>query len=154
MRPSSLALVSALAVFFAAPAFANYSPKEIEDGLEQCQKEPPGPQVEINGCADLRAAKAELRLTNAYSTLHALLKKVGEPGDVAHLLKVQRAWIAFREASCESDDRGSMVALLYSGCMESMADNRAAALETWLLAVCERSCGPGSDVKECKPCGT
>jgi len=154
MRLFSLVFVAFLGSTFAGPALADYTPQEIEEGLAYCEKHPPGPQVEVNGCAGFRAAKAELRLTRVYTALRSLLKSAGEPGDASHLLKVQRAWIAFREASCESNDRGTMVALIYSGCMETMADERAASLEAWLRNECERSCASESDVEECKPCST
>jgi uncharacterized protein YecT (DUF1311 family) len=154
MQRFSLVLMGFLITVCASSALASYTPQEIEEGLAYCKQHPPGPQIEVNGCAEFRAANAELRLTRIYSALRSLLKKVGEPGAVAHLLKVQRAWIAFREASCESTDRGSMVPMLHSGCMESMADERSASLEDWLRAECERSCRPESDVAECKPCST
>jgi len=149
--------VTALALFvvlWAGPAPAEYTPREIEEGVARCEKSPPGPQVEVNACAGLQAAKAEQRLTRAYTGLRALLKRFGEPGDAEHLLKVQRAWIAFREASCESRDRGTMVSMVQSGCIGEMADDRAKDLEAWLAEECDRNCVTGTEIKECRACGT
>jgi uncharacterized protein YecT (DUF1311 family) len=154
MHDRRFVLVALSSVICATPALANYTPQEIEEGVARCEKHPPGPQVEVNACAGLRAAKAELRLTRAYTELRALLKRTGEPGDADHLLRVQRAWIAFREVSCESRVKGTLSPLLHSGCMAAMADDRAADLEMALKDECDRSCFEGSGVMECKPCST
>ena len=143
-----------VAISSVVPAFADYTPQEIEAGLAWCKKSPPVQQLDINGCYGFEAARAEQQLTHAYSALRALLKKVGDPGDADHLLKVQRAWITYRELACESRDKGSMVAGEHAICMMSMADTRASELKVKLQNECERSCGSSQNLKECAACDT
>lgn len=138
----------------ASPAFAGYTPQEIEDGIKACEKSEQNTQIEINACAGYGAAQAELLLNSAYQDIRALLKRFGEPGDAEHLLKVQRAWIAFRELACESRGQGSMSGMLYSGCMRHHAEARTRDLKEMIQAECERSCYGTSENAVCKPCRT
>jgi uncharacterized protein YecT (DUF1311 family) len=154
MRKVVITSWALVAIACAAPALSDYTPREIEAGLAECKKSPPVQQVDINGCAGYEAARAELRLTRAYRAIRALLKKVGDPGDAEHLLKVQRAWIAYRELACESRDRGTMAASEYAICMMSMAGARASDLKVELRNECDRSCGTDSRIKECAACDT
>jgi uncharacterized protein YecT (DUF1311 family) len=154
MRIATLVLGVIVGVALSDSAHANYTPEEIEEGLKSCETRTEFNQITDNACAGYRAAKAELRLTRAYHSYRAMLKVFGGPRDTEHLLKVQRAWIAYREASCESHEQGTMMAMLYASCMQVMADERAAALEGAIQAECDRSCEEGSDVKECRACAT
>lgn len=148
------ALLMGATAWVASPAFADYTPQQIEDGIESCKKSPQDTQLEINTCAGYRAAKAELLLNATYQDIRALLKKFGEPGDAEHLLKVQRAWISFRELACESRMQGSMSAMVYSGCMARHAEQRTRDLKEMVEGECERSCGGSREEAVCKPCGT
>jgi uncharacterized protein YecT (DUF1311 family) len=148
-------VVFVLALFSAATSAA-YTPQEIEAGLARCEKHPPGPQVEVNACAGYQAAKADLSLTDAYSRLREYLKKYGDPGDAEHLLKVQRAWIAYREATCqwESGDTGTMAAYSYSNCMREWANSRTFELTTALKVECEQHCQIATGADSCTFCST
>ena len=135
------------------PARADYTPEEVATGLKWCKERTEINQITDNACAGYRAANAELRLTRAYANLRALLKKHREPDAVAHLLKVQRAWIAFREGSCESQEQGTLASSLFAGCMETMADERASDLEQSIQGLCEEYCPTESSESACKVCG-
>jgi uncharacterized protein YecT (DUF1311 family) len=95
-----------------------------------------------------------LQLTHAYHAYRALVKEFGNPGDAHHLLKVQRAWIAFRELRCESRDKGSMVASERHACMGSMAAERAKDLEVELQNKCDKNCWKESKAVACAACDT
>lgn len=113
-----VAALSALALLFASPAFAQDCDRsdETQMGLNLC------------AAADYRASDA--RLNRSYGEI--VKRLAGDPDGRKRLQAAQRAWIAFRDAECEfvtADFKdGSIWPLLNYGCLKEQTDARVEAL--------------------------
>lgn len=108
----------------------------------QAQEEPdcaePTTQSDMNTCADLEYEEADKDLNKAYQQVR---KKMSEwdkaedeasKGAVDALVAAQRAWVAFRDANCETVGfqarGGTMEPMLVSNCLADMSTKRAEEL--------------------------
>ena len=84
--------------------------------------------VDMIECADKDYSAADKSLNHAYSALKKTLDATGNE----LLLNAQRAWLKFRDASCDLDaDQargGTMAPLLRIGCLTAMTKERTKAL--------------------------
>jgi uncharacterized protein YecT (DUF1311 family) len=145
MRLRFVKVCVALAYFLVGPAHAGYTPQEIEAELAWCEKTTDHTQVTVNGCAGIRAAKAELRLNEVYRDLRLLWKTLGDTVESKRLLLEQRTWVTSREESCRSDEPGTMMPMLYAGCMQQMAEDRTDELQDMLQRACASARLKGSN---------
>src|SRR3546814_19934501 len=99
-------------------------------------------QVEMNFCAQQEDERADAALNVQWKKTSAAMKKRdrdpyqsddNRPGYMATLLDAQRAWIAYRDAHCESAGYvargGSMEPMLVSGCMAELTEQRPAQVK-------------------------
>ena len=106
-------------------------------GPETCD----GSQHQMNDCAARFFHEADAQLNSQWRKTLALLRKsdkemAGFPGvagpSVDTLLKAQRAWLVYREQSCETINRisgGTIGTLNYFICMDSLTRARTKELE-------------------------
>lgn len=89
-------------------------------------------QATLNRCADQEYKDADARLNQTY---RALTRQLGADSK-ARLLKSQRAWIAYKEATCEFEGApsrgGSINAMVVSDCLTRITRNQTAILERHL----------------------
>jgi uncharacterized protein YecT (DUF1311 family) len=90
------------------------------------------PQQGINQCLAERHAFWDRILNNAYQQVIA----EREGADEERLRVAQRAWITYRDATCDMEADamrgGSGEAMLHWGCMARLTERRARDLETYL----------------------
>src|SRR3546814_8646263 len=99
-------------------------------------------QVEMNFCAQQEYERADAALNVQWKKTSAAMKKRdrdpyqsddNRPGYMATLLDAQRAWIAYRDAHCESAGYvargGSLEPMRVSGCMAEVTAQRHAPLK-------------------------
>ncbi len=96
-------------------------------------------QIEMNACAAQSWEEADARLNDVYAETLAVLQAADAdyPIDGAseedRLRTAQRAWIAYRDANCDSAGYpmrgGSAEPLLFYGCLRSMTEARIADLQ-------------------------
>lgn len=90
------------------------------------------PQQDINACLAEDYAFWDRLLNAAYQRVIALR----DPEAEERLRVAQRAWITYRDATCEMEaDRmrgGSGEAMLRNGCLARLTERRARDLETYL----------------------
>lgn len=118
-----LRLLLLLGLIPAAPAFA----QDID-----CTDLTDLPQQEINICLAQEHAFWDRLLNDAYQRVIGLR----DPEAEERLRIAQRAWITYRDATCEMEaDRmrgGSGEAMLRFGCLARLTERRARDLETYL----------------------
>jgi len=89
-------------------------------------------QAEMNEEAKKAHSLADKEMTLVYKTLMANLTTQGEK-DL--LLAAQRAWITYKEAHCKAlaqqYEGGSMMTMMYYGCLEEMTRQRMAQLNAY-----------------------
>lgn len=95
-------------------------------------------QVEMNDCArrDWAEADAALNLAYAEAVARAEAFDTHPEGRAEETLRAaQRAWVAFRDAVCESQavlwEGGSAEPMVRSGCLATVTRQRAEALRTY-----------------------
>ncbi|MDQ1834723.1 lysozyme inhibitor LprI family protein [Massilia scottii] len=90
----------------------------------------------MEGCHYVKLVAREIRMNAQYGRLE---KRLAEAKDREKLAKTQRAWIAFRYATCEYESRSHEGGRLYgmeeSGCNSSMTEERIKTLRDY--ADCE-----------------
>lgn len=90
------------------------------------------PQIALTECAARDAAFWDNLLNNAYQQVIAELA----PDRVEGLRTAQRAWITYRDLTCEMEaDRyrgGSIAPMIRQGCIARLTERRARDLETYL----------------------
>ena len=106
-------------------------------GPETCD----GSQQQLNECAAQFFREADAQLNLQWRKTLAILRKsdkemAGFPGvagpSVNTLIKAQRAWLIYREQSCETISRisgGTIGTLNYFVCMDSLTRDRTKELE-------------------------
>ncbi len=86
-------------------------------------------QLDMNECAALDYERADAALNAAWGPSMAFAKKLGQ-GDA--LRKVQRQWLAYRDAACRLHmspyDGGSIQPLIYSTCLTDLTRARTRML--------------------------
>ena len=110
-----------------------------EHHLEGCAT---GITTYMNICAEYHYVKSDLKLNQTYTSLLAKLK--GKPVATSQLVKAQRAWVTFRDLTCEFESNGwsggsgrSMVVLT---CKSVLTESRTKTLQEYLE--CTEGC-PG-----------
>ena len=100
----------------------------------------PQTQTDMNYCASVDYQRADHELNDVWSEAIAMAKESdlldlpddGRPGFEETLRKAQRAWIPFRDASCEYEGfaarGGSMEPMLVSLCLARMTSTRSSEL--------------------------
>ena len=99
-------------------------------------------QVEITYCAEQDWIVADEDLNEAYQAAMAMMKDIDaglpedQQGAAAYLRDGQRAWIAFRDATCAAEGYvmhgGSGEPMLIYGCYARLSEARA--LDLWAVA--------------------
>ena len=90
---------------------------------------------EMNECAAIDQKKVEIRLNQTYQRV---MKSLGgsDAETRKKLIEAQRAWIKFREADCaavyQQHVGGTIRGLMYSGCMQSRAEQRIKELKQFM----------------------
>jgi len=94
---------------------------------EKCNRA--GPQNEMNRCAVLDYKKADKELNKTY-------KELRKHTDKNKLLKVQKAWLQYRDLHCQylADlyEGGSMTPLIYNRCLENLTITRTKELKNYM----------------------
>ena len=95
----------------------------------------------MNICAYQSYKKADDQLNRLYQTKMAALH---ENSSKQRLKDAQKAWIAFRDASCvyeigPREESGSIWPLLQNGCLEAFTTRRVSELKTY-VACTEDGC--------------
>jgi uncharacterized protein YecT (DUF1311 family) len=95
-------------------------------------------QLDMNICQQQVWEEADARLNGVYAeTIAVLQDRDAEyapdgPSEEDRLRRAQRAWVAFRDANCDSASYafrgGSAEPLLYYGCLHQMTEARIAEL--------------------------
>ncbi|MBZ8178896.1 lysozyme inhibitor LprI family protein [Oscillatoria salina] len=92
----------------------------------------PQTQSEINQCAAIAYRNSDRRLNQVYQQLVPRLSSSRKQ----KLIQAQRAWITFRDASCEferSEFQGGTIApAIYNGCLADLTERRTQELEEYL----------------------
>lgn len=141
----------ALGVVVVPAAKADYTVEEIAQGVEQCKQSFPANRIEAGNCELLRRLDIEQRLNRTYQKVIASLRERDEQKSIDHLRKAQRAWVKFREASCEVDvNDGSPP--FDPECMANIAEDRILYLEGQLSGFCATQCAEGYKIPACKIC--
>lgn len=86
------------------------------------------------GCYAREHAVWDARLNAAYQKALAEAKSSGDAEVEENYRKVQRAWIVYRDATCETPAcvfKGTMAVPMQASCMASMTAQQAIWLETW-----------------------
>lgn len=85
-----------------------------------------GNTISMRICASFNALAADLELNDTYKSVLKTLDKDAR----AKLLKAQRAWIVYRDATCdyESNRGGSADGLYFSSCKETLTRDRTKRL--------------------------
>jgi len=119
------------ACLFAAPFAAPASAEEIDCATAMAQQE-------MNICAEMDWQEADKELNAAYKRAIAAMKEIDAyltpdlQGAETALRTAQRAWIAYRDAQCETAGfpmrGGSAEPLLVYGCLRQVTENRTAEL--------------------------
>lgn len=101
-------------------------------------------QMELNQCAYQDWEEADIRLNAVYKQVVAAYSRLDEdlPKDlgsgVETVRKAQRAWISFRDLTCEAEGfamrGGSAEPLLVYGCMRALTEERIGHLQGMLDA--------------------
>jgi uncharacterized protein YecT (DUF1311 family) len=149
MNVSAIISILALGVVMSAAARADYTDKDITDGLEQCKKSVPVNRIEVGFCEEMRRLDVERRLNSAYQKLIASFRERGEQSSIEHLRKAQRAWIKFREASCELDPKDGS-SPFDRDCMAAIAEDRILYFEGHISSFCENECSGEYKIPACK----
>jgi uncharacterized protein YecT (DUF1311 family) len=102
-------------------------------------------QLDLNQCAQADWEAADAKLNDAYKTAIALLKEwdsalpAEEKGGAEALREAQRAWITFRDKTCEAEGYamkgGSAAPLLIYGCMRRVTEARTADLQAMVEGI-------------------
>jgi uncharacterized protein YecT (DUF1311 family) len=97
-------------------------------------------QLDMNMCAYKAFEAADAELNRVYAETIAYMQAADRdyppPGDSeeARLRKAQRAWVAFRDANCDSAGfqmrGGSAEPLIVNGCLHAMTEERIAELRS------------------------
>lgn len=123
-------------------------PAEWPPKLPECDQEQAdfGNQAAMNQCAHREYLIADAQLTEQWTITSELMKQADaddwrsddpqtpEPAYFEHLLTAQRAWLAYREAHCESEayaytgGGGSIMPLLISHCKTTLTKERTKQL--------------------------
>ncbi|MCO5080295.1 MAG: lysozyme inhibitor LprI family protein [Rhizobiaceae bacterium] len=130
MRPAFAACLLAIA---ATPAAAQED-LDCENAMAQ---------VELNMCADQDYRKADAELNKIWKEARQTAKELDADqssddmkGAEAALLAAQRAWITYRDRSCElagfEARGGSMEPMLVSGCLAEMTRARTKELRSFM----------------------
>lgn len=107
------------------------TPAEVKETLEKgCDS---GITPEMSRCGYYHWVGADIQLNRSYNEL---LKKLGTKAAKEKLVKAQRAWLAFRDATCkfESDEMagGTGEGVLYLGCLGTVTEERNLKLKEYL----------------------
>jgi uncharacterized protein YecT (DUF1311 family) len=96
-------------------------------------------QLDMNTCAAQDWEEADARLNDVYAQTLAVLQEadanypISGDSEEDRLRAAQRAWIAYRDANCDSAGYpmrgGSAEPLLTYGCLRSMTEDRIAELQ-------------------------
>ncbi len=110
-----------------------------------CSKQDTLPQMGLTWCAGQDFEKADAELNALWPKVRAALKEQDDelkdidpnyPGAEAALLKAQRAWIDYRDGSCElagfEARGGSMEPMLVAACLADMTQKRTDELKDFL----------------------
>ena len=100
----------------------------------------PVTQIEMNTCAAQDWAAADARLNDVYAETLAVMQAsdrdypIDGPSEEDRLRRAQRAWVAYRDANCDSAGYpmrgGSAEPLLFYGCLRAMTEDRIADLQS------------------------
>lgn len=86
-------------------------------------------QTAMNACTEANYAKADDYLNQVYQNVQGSLSQAAQ----AQLTEAERAWISFRDQSCEFErsqfEDGSVAPLVYYSCLEALTDQRTAELK-------------------------
>lgn len=144
-----IATISIVLLSFATPSYAtdslsedkavieeiakreNVSPAEVEKSLKEgCDS---GITPEMIRCGYYYQVGEDIKLNRAYQ---ALLKKLDNKAAKSKLVKAQRAWLLFRDATCEYESDGmsggSGRHVLYNACLANMHHERTLKLKEYL----------------------
>ena len=107
------------------------SPAEVEKSLKEgCDS---GATFEMAKCGYYHQVGEDIKLNYAYQ---ALLKKLANTAAQSKLVKAQRAWLLFRDATCEYESDGMSGGtgrhVLYNGCLATMHHERTLKLNEYL----------------------
>ena len=104
--------------------------KRYTGGYSECMDESGGVTVEMMNCIAAEIDVQDARLNQAYVMVMRLLPKPRKDT----LRALQRTWIKQRDAKCKreiADEGGSMVGLIYSGCILDETIKRTIFLENY-----------------------
>lgn len=129
-----------LILFLCGCVLLKDGPAFSEDGTDvDCKS--PVTQADMNQCASDSFRKADAELNAQWSKTRAVMlswDKATPPdndnGAAKRLLESQRAWLAYRDASCELEaytaHGGSMEPLLNMSCMQQLTEKRVEELKS------------------------
>ena len=91
-------------------------------------------QSEMNDCAGRNYGAADKELNRVYRAVVDRL--AGDADGLGKLKAAERAWVAYREASCTfeamSVEGGSIYPMIWLGCREQLTTERTAVLDRYL----------------------
>lgn len=86
-------------------------------------------QAAMNACAEANYDKADDYLNQVHQGLKSNLTQAAQ----VQLAEAERAWVSFRDQSCEFErsqfENGSIAPLVYYSCLEALTDQRTAELK-------------------------
>ncbi|MEC4985607.1 MAG: lysozyme inhibitor LprI family protein [Oscillatoria sp. PMC 1068.18] len=92
----------------------------------------PQTQSEMNQCAAIASRNSDRQLNQVYQQLLPRLSSSRKQ----KLIQAQRAWITFRDTSCEFERSefagGSIEPAIYNGCLANLTQRRTQELEQYL----------------------
>jgi uncharacterized protein YecT (DUF1311 family) len=108
-------------------------------GAQEPQCKDPTTQSDMTRCEILRFEVADRAMNKQWKATLALMREYdrtpegdGRPGYADQLLKAQRAWLAYRDAHCDSDGYrmrgGSAEPMLVAGCRAELTEARTRQL--------------------------
>jgi uncharacterized protein YecT (DUF1311 family) len=122
------ALVAALVAAVAAPsAAAELQPPVIKESFTvlPCPANPKT-TLELEGCAEHRILRSDAAINARVRTIFFLVRRTRTAGAVARFVRGERAWLAYRRASCESRadvfEGGTAAGLVAANCVADVND--------------------------------
>ena len=107
------------------------TPAEVKEALEQgCSS---GNTALMRQCGYYHWVGADIQLNQTYRKLQ---HKLGKSSATAKLAAAERAWVTFRDATCDYETEGwgngSGRSVVYQGCLQTLTEERNKKLQEYL----------------------
>ena len=139
MNKPAIGILFLVAFAFQSTVFADQAQelKWIKQSKEDCASLKT--QVELNGCAGGEFYKTDLEMNRTYNAQTARISVT----DQLKLRKAQKAWLAFRDASCEyengGNEGGSIYPMIDFQCKAKLTKQRVETLKRYLACGSDQS---------------